>query len=333
MRNIIQKDIENHAFGLISLFDEQFSFAVFSESIQTAEHEADSVLAKAKLAVEKAVKREDDDYKLVVDLDDDTKNKLKSGEVELVMENGKAFAQLRGENKKYGKKLSVTEELADEGVTSEALQTAIQMEAIKKQLETIVERMKDIEEHLADVIHGQRNDRIGLFYSGLSLYAEACSVEDEFLKKQLVAQSLRSISDANSQMIQEIRQCIAYLVNEQYKSTKQKVQKIEEHLSAIRQCYDIVFRAAFLKAWIYQQNGEIRAMVTAIDEYGRFIEKLVVPYAGKLSELDSSDRFIKQGTWGQIASTLSSCQEMKKTLGGVQSYCFILEGEQNGERQ
>ena len=79
-------------------------------------------------------------------------------------------------------------------------------------------------------------------------------------------------------------------MNEQYKSTKQKVQKIEEHLSAIRQCYDIVFRAAFLKAWIYQQNGEIGAMVTAIDEYGRFIEKLVVPYAGKLSELDSSDR-------------------------------------------
>lgn len=72
MLNIIQKDIEGHAFGLISLFDEQFSFEVFSESIQTAEHEADSILAKAKLAVEKAVKKEADDYKLVVDLDEDT---------------------------------------------------------------------------------------------------------------------------------------------------------------------------------------------------------------------------------------------------------------------
>lgn len=330
MRNLIQQDNENRAFGLLSLFDEQFTFETFSESVQAATNEADIILAKAKSAVEKAIKREESDFKLVVDLDDETKNKLKTGEVELVMENGKAFAQLRDKNNKYGKKLSITEELTDEGITSDALQSAIQMEAIKKQLETIVERMKVIEEHLADVIHGQRNDRIGLFYSGLSLYAEACSVDDRFLKKQLVAQALRSISDANSQMIQEIRQCVAYLVNEQYKTSKQKLQKIEEHLSTIRQCYDIVFRAAFLKAWIYQQSGEIGAMVTAIDEYGRFIEKLVVPYAGKLSELDSSDRFIKQGTWGQIANTLSSCHEMKKALGSAPSYCFMLEGEHNG---
>ncbi len=330
MGNLIKQDNENQVFGLLSLFDEQFTFETFSESVQAAEHEADSILVKAKLAVEKAIKREDDDYKLVVELDDDTKNKLKTGEAELVMENGKVFAQLRDEKKKYGKKLSITEELADEGITSDALQSAIQMEAIRQQLETIVERMKVIEEHLTDVIHGQRNDRIGLFYSGLSLYAEACSVGDEFLKKQLVAQSLRSISDANSQMIQEIRQCVAYLVNEQYKSSKQKLQRIDEHLSTIRQCYDIVFRAALLKAWIYQQNGEIGAMVTAIGEYGRFIEKLVVPYAGKLSELDSSDRFIKQGTWGQIANTLSSCQEMKKALGNPPSYCFMLEEMHNG---
>ena len=330
MHNLSQYNNENRAFGLLSLFDEQFTFETFSESIQAAEQEADSILAKAKSAVEKAVKREENDFKLVVELDDDTKNKLRAGEVELVTENGKVFAQLRDENKKYGKKLSITEELSDEGISSDVLQSAIQMEAIKQQLDTIVERMKDIEEHLADVIHGQRNDRVGLFYSGLSLYAEACSVSDESLKKQLVAQSLRSISDANSQMIQEIRQCIAYLVNEQYKASKQKLQKIEEHLNTIRQCYDIVFRAAFLKAWIYQQNGEIGAMITAIDEYGRFIEKLVVPYAGKLSELDSSDRFIKQGTWGQIANTLSSCHEMKKALCGTPTYCFMLEGEHNG---
>ncbi len=330
MHDLIQRDNENRAVGLLSLFDEQFSFEIFSESVQVAAYEADNVLAKAKSAVEKVVKRENGDYKLVVDLDEDVKNKLKTGEVELVMEKGKAFAQLRDEKKKYGKKLSITEELTDEGITSDALQSAIQLEAIKQQLETIVERMKVIEEHITDVIHGQRNDRIGLFYSGLSLYAEACSIGDAFLKKQLVAQSLRSISDANSQMIQEIRQCVAYLVNEQYKSSKQKLQRIEEHLNTIRQCYDIVFRAAFLKAWIYQQTGEIGAMVTAIDEYGRFIEKLVVPYAGKLSELDSSDRFIKQGTWGQIANTLSSCQEMKKALGNSPSYRFMLEEVQNG---
>ncbi len=329
MPDLIQRDFANPAFSLLSLFDEQFSFDRFSESVQDAETEADSILAKAREAVAKAFNKEESDFKLVVDLDDDTKEKLRTHEIELAVENGEMFAQLK-ENGKYGKKLPVTEELTEEGISSAALQTAIQMEAIKLQLEIILEKMKSIEERLVDVIQGQRNDRIGLFYSGLSLYAEACSVEDIGLKKQLIAQALRSVNDANSQMIQEIRQSVAYLVNEQYKSSKQKVQKIEEHLSIIRQCYDVVFKAAFLKAWIYQQSGEIGAMLTAIDEYGRFVEKLVVPYAGRLSELDSSNQFIEQGTWGQIANTLSGCKEMKKTLSGTSSYCFMLEGEYNG---
>ncbi len=329
MPDLIQQDFVNPTFSLLTLFDEQFSFERFKESISVAETEADDILAKARKAVAKAISKEESDFQLVVELDDDTKEKLRTGEIELVMEKGEAFAQLRGEKGKYGKKLPVTEELSEEGLSSDALQTAIQMEAIRQQLELIVEKMKDIEEHLANVIQGQRNDRIGLFYSGLSLYTEACSVEDIGLKKQLIAQALRSVSDANSQMIQEIRQSVAFLVNEQYKSSKHKVQKIDEHLSIIRQCYDVVFKAALLKAWIYQQSGEIGAMVTAIDEYGRFVEKLVVPYAGRLSELDNSNQFIEQGTWGQIIKTLSGCEEMKKKLSSTSSYCFILEGEYN----
>jgi len=329
MSDLIHMDTENPSISLLTLFDEQFSFERFSESIFAAETEADSILAKARKAVTKAMNKEESDFQLVVDLDDETKDKLKKGEIELVIENGETFAQLKN-NGKYGKKLPVTEEMTEEGISADALQMAIQMEAIKQQLKVIIEKMKDIEEQLTDVIHGQRNDRIGLFYSGLSLYAEACSVGDISLKKLLIAQALHSVSDANSQMIQEIRENIAYLVNEQYKSARQKVQKIEEHLNTIRQCYDIVFKAALLKAWIYQQSGEIGAMVTAIDEYGRFIEKLVVPYAGLLSELDSSDQFIEKGTWGQIANSLSGCQEMKKVLKSTPSYCFILEGEHNG---
>lgn len=50
---------------------------------------------------------------------------------------------------------------------------AMQMEAIKQQLQSIIESLKDIEGKVIEVIQGQRNDRIGLFYSGLSLYVES----------------------------------------------------------------------------------------------------------------------------------------------------------------
>jgi len=316
----------------LSLFDEQFSIADFSSAFDKAEAASESVLSSTRVAVQRAFDNNEDKANYVVDMNDELRDAIESGDIELITgKNGDVYAQLRNANGRFGKPLPIKKELADEGITAEALQMALQMEAIKVQLQIIIDGMREIESRVTDVIQGQRNDRIGLFYSGLSLYIEARSIRDEVLRKQVVAQALQSISNANSQMIQDVRTSVEYLITGQYRNSKKMTGKIDEHISIINQCYDVVYRASFLKAAIYQDNGEIASMLTAIDEYGRFVEKMIVPYAGKLSELDRRNKFIEKGTWGTIAHSLTGCKELRQQIYENDSYLLSMRKAQYDE--
>ena len=121
-------------------------------------------------------------------------------------------------------------------------------------------------------------------------------------------------------MIQDLRTNLDYLMNKKYLKTKKPTEKIEEHLDTIQQCYDIIFRASFLKAMIYQENNEIGPMLTSIDEYARFVEKMISPYVGRLSELDKNSKFIDEGAWGKIAGTLEGCNALKQQIANNNVY-------------
>ena len=66
------------------------------------------------------------------------------------------------------------------------------------------------------------NDRVGLYYSGLSLYLEALQVNDASLRKELIAQSLKSLNDSQAQIIQEFKSDIAFLRSPQFNKIKRK---------------------------------------------------------------------------------------------------------------
>lgn len=301
----------------LSLFDDQFTITELAEALEETDHQSNSIMESAKVAILKAKdnQKDKDDYQYVLKIDQPLKKAIENGDVKFEKNvKGEMVAQLRRKNGHYGGRIPIEKELKEEGVSSANLEMAMQMEAIKQQLESIVETLKTIEGKVIEVIQGQRNDRIGLFYSGLSLFVEARDIQDPFLKKQITAQALKSLSDANAQMIQDMRTNIQYLVFEQYKGSKHITQDIQEHLDVIHQCFDVIYRASFLKAAIYQQNHEIPAMLTAIEEYGRLVEKMIVPYVGKLSELDPTAQLFESSTWGSIAHTLSGCKKIKKQI-------------------
>ena len=150
------------------------------------------------------------------------------------------------------------------------------------------------------------------------------------MRKQLTAQAIKSLNDANSQMIQEARSSIEYLVTKQFRKSKDRMKKIEEHLSIVQQCCGAIFRAACMKAIVYNNCGEIDAMLVAIEEYGRFVEKLIVPNVGELSELDSSVKLISKGPWMQIADTFSGCKDMRNQIAGMNTFLLTSGGAGNG---
>lgn len=197
-----------------SLYDQQFTIKDFKEKLIEKENESGEVIDSTKKCIKKAL--EDKDPKYVVKFTDEQRNKLKDGAVKLDRgKNGEIYAQFR-ENGQYGDKLSITEDLEASGISYDMIQAALQMEAIKEQLNNVVDTLNSIDKKLNYIGQELKNDRVGLFYSGLNLYGEALKVGDINLSKHLIAQSLKSLSDANSQLIQEIRTDINYLRNKKY---------------------------------------------------------------------------------------------------------------------
>ena len=315
---------------LITLFDEQFAVSDFEALIEKSENESESILSSIRQAIHNAYEREQDDPKYVLDISDDIATKIDNRELQLVTYGDEVYAQLRDEKGRFGKRLPIKEDLEEEGISVEQLQIALQMEAIKEQLKSIISGMKELEGYVKDVLEGQRNDRIGLYYSGISLYIESCATRDEYLRKQLTAQAIKSLNDANSQMIQEARSSIEYLVTKQFRKSKDRMKRIEEHLSIVQQCCGAIFKAACMKAIVYNNCGEIDAMLVAIEEYGRFVEKLIVPNVGELSELDSSVKLISKGPWMQIADTFSGCKDMRNQIADMNTFLLTSGGAGNG---
>lgn len=335
MRNLIKKQNDMNSnvfpgFDFLSIFDEQFSIENFEESIYRDKAKSDGVLSKARFAIKNAYD-EDESYHYEVSMSDELKRSIENGEVNLITgKDGSIYAQLRGEKGHFGKPLPIEKQLEEQGITAEQLNMALQMDAIRTQLEDMISQLKSIESHVAEIIQGQHNDRIGLFYSGLSLYAESQNISDSYLKTQIQSQALKALSDANSQVIQEIRTCMDYLLSGQYKDDKNAPSLINERMSSIRKCFDVVYRSTFLKATIYYENSEIGAMLTTIDEYGRFIQKQVIPYVGKLSEIDPNEKFIEKGTWGKIANSICICGELRKQLTSEGPRLLSMKGDYDG---
>lgn len=68
-------------------------------------------------------------------------------------------------------------------------------------------------------------------------------------------------------------------------------------------------------------------MFTCIEEYSRFVQKLIIPYTGMLSELDKNEKFIEKGTWGAIAKTLGICSEIREKLSTAEKFLLSMKGE------
>lgn len=300
---------------IIGLFDSQFSIAEFAQAIEKSELKSKETISSAKELLKNSISDNDDTKKYRLDISDEIREALDNGQAEFVKgKNGEVYAQLRGEKGRFGQKIPVTEELDEKGLSFDDLQMALQIETIANQLNNVIETLKEIETQISEVRADQRNDRLGLFYSGISLYIEAKQISDEGLQKLVLSQALKSISDSNSQMIQEIRTSVDFLANAKYKKRKDSISLIDENLSTIKQCYEIVYKSAIMKAMIYHESNEIKAMAVSLEEYGRFIDKMITPYMGLLSELDANSKLISEGPWGKISSTLIGCGSMINTL-------------------
>ena len=162
-----------------------------------------------------------DNVRLVVDAGDEFLNNYKSGAVKLVQEKGRIFAQIKS-NGKYGKKLPLKEEHYLDGPDALSVQNAIYLQALGNSLRDIAKQIETIDANVKEVLAGQQNDRLGLYYSGVALYLEASRITDQSFRNQLISQSIKTLSDAVFQLTLGLKSDILYLADKKYNSDKKR---------------------------------------------------------------------------------------------------------------
>ncbi len=265
---------------------------------------------------------------LVVDLSDDMLQNYADGTIKLAKEKGNLVAQLK-ENGRYGSKLPVKAETYLDGADPLQVQNALQLQAIQEALVTISEQIQAIDENVKQVLIGQQNDRLGLYYSGVSQFIEAYSIDDEGLKKQLLAQAVKTLSDSVFQHVLSIHADITYLKRSEYeKDKKHKFNLVNERIHNINRAFMAIHQASIMKAGVYCYCGEIKAMTTTLREYERFIEGTIVSNAEMLSQCDPNDNGKSTGIWKKRAKFQLSADQLLREIKTNDSMVLYLD---NGE--
>ena len=322
----------NDSFSIadISPYDEAFPVMLLSDAFNAQLDRAEKVamhicddVAKKSSEYFNVGKLEEDKVRIVVDATDDTLKDIHEGRIKLVEENGKLFAQIR-ENGRYSSKLPVKEEVYNEGWDSGQIAIAMHLKAIQDSLITVSKQLKTIDERVREVINGQQNDRLGIYYSGVALYSESTCVSDLEMKKNLVAQSIRALTDTIFQMTLIMQSDIRYLKNKEYESEKKKrAELIKEKMNNITQCFSVVHQASILKAGIYCKQGEVLATSAVLEEYSRFINGTVSSNAALLAQCDIADTGTEHGIWKSRAKLEFDVSKFAKQLKSSEKAVYI----------
>ncbi len=278
-----------------------------------------SVVAQLKQANEKG-------FRLVVDATESTLEAIDSGKIKLTTEkSGQTFAQIRKKNGQYGSKLPIKREDFAKGIDPVQMANSLQMMAMQKQMDVIADQLCSIDNGVQNILQGQQNDRIGLYYSGVSLFLEATMISDAEIKKNLVAQALKSLSDSTFQLKLMMESDIKYLANKEYDLVKGKRRQdlIDEKMANIKRSYAIIHQASMLKAGIYCEMSEIPAMSMVLNEYSHFLEGTVSSNTSLLAQCDKFDDGTETGFWKSKASQNLDVSEFVKQLKKPEKVIYV----------
>lgn len=316
----------------LSPYDAAYPVELLSNGIKLklaqAERVVESVyksVAKASPMVAQVHEATKKGYRYVVDATESTLEAIESGKIKLTTENsGKLYAQIREANGHYGSKLPIKKDVFAKGFNPVMMANALQMKALQEQVQQIADQIAVIDHSVREVIQGQQNDRIGLYYSGLALYLEARNVNDQGMKTALIAQSLRALSEATFQLKLTMQSDIKYLATGEYKVGKgNSVGLIDSRINSINQSFAFIHQSTLLRASIYCNECELTAMSTVLNEYSHFIDGTVAKNAGLLAQCDKTDTGTEKGVWKSRAKLKLDVSEFNKQLNAPDKTIYL----------
>lgn len=338
IRNEAKFDLTNPNTEVLSQRDPQYAIHFFADSLRGKLAKANSFVEEVYTTVLKEasttsqiVKSFENGSRFVVDMSDSTKKAIDKGQIKMVTEHGKLRAQLRDENGHYGSKLDIKEEFYNKGIDPVQLANALQLKALQEQLQTVTDQIVIINSNVLDVLQGQQNDRIALFYSGIALFSEAQSIKNPEMKSALMAQAIRALSDGTQQLILTMESDIEFLTSRQYdKFRGKKLETIQNKMESINKAFGFIHQATLARAAIYCEQEEYLAMANVLEEYSRFIESTIISNANFLSQCDPNDNGTDIGIWNSRAKLKLDASELRRCfISDNQEYYLSIEGDVN----
>lgn len=323
----------------VSPYDVSFPVVLLSNGIKAELDKAQAVVQNIYNAVikeipvltqvQQAMKK---GCRYVVDINDSTIQAIESGAIKLTQENGKTYAQII-KNGKYSTKLPIKKEVFRKGIDPTQMANALQMQALQDQIQDVEHQLVLIGGSVKEILQGQQNDRIGLYYSGLALFLESNSISDTGLKSALQAQALRALAESTFQLKLTMQSDIRYLQQKEYEKSKGKRKElIIEHMNNINQSFAFIYQATMLRAGIYCNIGEPASMARVLEEYSNFIDNDVVKNATLLSQYDMNDDGTPNGLWASRSRLKLSTAELSKALNTPTKALYIgIEKENEAE--
>lgn len=201
---------------------------------------------------------------------------------------------------------------------------ALQMQALQDQIQDVANQLILIDGSVREVLQGQQNDRIGLYYSGLSLFLESRNVSDVGLRNALQAQALKALAESTFQLKLTMQSDIRYIEQKEYEKAKGKRKNlILEHMNNINQSFAFIHQATMLRAGIYCDIGEYGPMARVLEEYSYFIDNDVARNTLLLSQYDMNDDGTETGLWASRSQLKLDTAELNRALNSSSKTLYL----------
>ncbi len=319
-------------FDELSVYDTSYPIRLLSYGMETNQLTAQnfvhdiyqSIIKQSPIAMQVAQSTKKG-FRLVVDAGDSMLSAIEQGKVKLSIEkSGKMVAQIRQANGQYGVKLPIKKEFFKKGIDPTQMANALQMQALQEQLVDIADQLNIINESVVRVIEGLQNDRIAQYYAGLALYAESRYISDDELKKSLIAQSLKLLTQSTFELTLTMNSAIKRLKSSERKELKgRRVENIDECMKEINQCFAFIHQSAMLRAGIYCIQNELPAMASVLKEYTSLIEDTIGTNASLLSQCDTRDDGTAEGIWQSRAKLKLNAADFAKQLNCGEKVLYL----------
>ena len=305
-------------------------FAMADQRITREQREIMASLIDVSPAVAELAKGLKKTQRLKLVFSDEIKEKLRKGTYHLMKTKDPSglFKAVVVDSKGKIKALADLQwEEVCKGVDISKMTSAMQGMAIQQQLRDIAGQLEDMSSSMEDVLMGQHNDRLALFFCGEAIYREALATTDLDRKKQLSSAAIMSLTDA----ITKLQTSLAYEIQgicEKYDKEKErfvgvKVDKLREKMFLINSAYQAIHKATTLKAAIYYQEGEYKALTTVLSDYKAFLERSLPEETAHILYLADPNEKSISGTWDIRQNELPMrIEETKLLLGNKAEYAL-----------